>query len=77
MQGYVVVSDNPYFATSGEDGRFTIEKAPVGTYELQAWHEMYGIKTAKVTVEEGKAATVDFTYDAEADKPASAGGAPP
>ena len=77
MQGYVVVGDQPYHATSAADGRFTIEKAPVGTYELQAWHEMYGIKTAKVTVEEGKAATVDFTYDAEADKPASAGGTPP
>lgn len=74
MQGYVVVGDNPYHATSGGDGRFTIEKAPVGSYELQAWHEMYGIKTAKVTVEEGKTATVDFTYDAEKDRPASAGG---
>ena len=74
MQGYVVVGDSPYHATSGGDGRFTIEKAPVGSYEIQAWHEMYGIKTAKVTVEEGKAATVDFAYDAEKDKPASAGG---
>ena len=74
MQGYVVVGDSPYHGTSGADGRFTIEKAPVGTYELQAWHEMYGIKTAKVTVEEGKVATADFTYDAEKDKPASAGG---
>jgi hypothetical protein len=78
MQGYVVVGDNPYHATSGTDGHFTIEKAPVGSYELQAWHEMYGIKTAKVTVEAGKAATVDFTYDAEKDKPPSmAGGAAP
>jgi hypothetical protein len=39
---------------------------------------MYGIKTAKVTVEEGKPVTVDFTYDAEKDKPPSmASGAPP
>jgi hypothetical protein len=74
MQGYVVVGDNPYHATSGADGHFAIDKAPVGTYEVQAWHEMYGIKTAKVTVEEGKTATVDFTYDVEKDKPASAGG---
>jgi hypothetical protein len=76
MQGYVVVGDNPYHATSAADGRFTIEKAPVGTYELQAWHEMYGIKTATVTVEEGKTATADFAYDAEKDRPASAGGSP-
>ncbi|HLU66247.1 MAG TPA: carboxypeptidase-like regulatory domain-containing protein, partial [Kofleriaceae bacterium] len=76
MQGYVVVGDNPYHATSGEDGRFTIERAPAGSYELQAWHEYYGVKTAKVTVEEGKTATVDFTFDAEKDMPASAGGSP-
>jgi hypothetical protein len=70
MQGYVVVSDNPYFAASGADGRFTIEKAPVGTYALQTWHEFYGIKTAQVTVKEGETASVDFTYDADKDRPA-------
>ena len=74
MQGYVVVGDNPYHATSGADGRFTIEGAPVGTYELQAWHELYGIKTAKVTVEAGKVATVDLSFDAEKDRPASVAG---
>lgn len=70
MQGYVVVSDNPYFASSATGGKFTIEKAPAGTYTLQAWHEFYGIKTAQVTVVEGETATVDFTYDAEKDRPA-------
>ena len=70
MQGYVVVSDNPYSSASATDGKFTIEKAPAGTYTLQAWHEFYGIKTAQVTVKEGETATVDFTYDADKDRPA-------
>jgi hypothetical protein len=69
MKGYVVVSDHPYFGTSGEDGTFRIEDAPIGTYTLQAWHEFYGVKTAQVTVEEGKTAKVELTYDAAADKP--------
>jgi len=73
MQGYVVVSDNPYFSTSGADGQFTIEKAPVGTYTLQIWHEYYGIKTHEVTVADGKTAEVDFSYDAEKDRPARTG----
>jgi Carboxypeptidase regulatory-like domain len=73
MQGYVVVSDNPYFATSDEQGRFTIEKAPVGSYSVQIWHEYYGIKTEKVTVKEGATATVEVTYDAEKDRPAKTG----
>ena len=70
MQGYVVVSDNPYFATSGQDGTFTIDRAPAGTYQVQIWHEYYGVKTQEVTVAEGKPATVDITYDAEKDRPA-------
>jgi hypothetical protein len=73
MQGYVVVSDNPYFATSDKDGGFTIEKAPVGTYSVQVWHEVYGIKTEKVTVKEGATSTIEVTYDAEKDRPAQAG----
>ena len=73
MQGFVVVSDNPYFGTSGKDGHFTIERAPAGTYELQVWHEYYGIKTQSVTVAEGKSAEVHFTYDAEKDRPAQTG----
>jgi len=73
MQGYVVVSDNPYFDASDAEGRFEIAKAPVGTYTLQSWHEYYGIKTQKVTVKEGETAAVDFTYEAEKDRPAQTG----
>src|SRR6266545_4804206 len=50
MQGYVVVSDNPYAAATGPDGSFAIEQAPAGSYTLQSWHEYYGIKTLKITV---------------------------
>lgn len=70
MHGYVVVSDNPYFATTGQDGAFTIEKAPAGTYQVQIWHEYYGVKTQEVTVADGGTAAVDITYDAEKDRPA-------
>lgn len=70
MSAYLVVSDNPYFDTTGEDGTFTIEKVPVGTYKLEAWHSFYGKKTAEVTVKEGETAEVSFSYDAEKDKPA-------
>ena len=76
MQGYVVVGDHPYHATSAADGAFIIDKAPAGTYELQVWHEYYGVKTVPVTVAEGKTATVDVAFDAEKDRPASAGAAP-
>jgi hypothetical protein len=69
MQGYIVLSDNPYASVSDQGGAFTIDQAPVGTYELEAWHAFYGVKTAEVTVEEGKTAEVEFSFDAAADNP--------
>lgn len=62
MHAWVGVVEHPYFATSGEDGTFTITGLPAGTYTLEAWHETLGTKTAQVTVTEGGSASVTFTY---------------
>ncbi len=70
MRGFVVVTDHPYFAVSGADGSFTIDKLPPGKYKLEAWHATYGLKTADVEVADGKPADVAFTYDGtEAEPP--------
>jgi plastocyanin len=63
MRGFIVVSDHPFFATTKADGAFTIEKVPAGKYKLEAWHTRYGLKTAEVTVEDGKTVEATFTYD--------------
>ncbi len=63
MIGYVVVSDHPYFATTGEDGTFKIEGVPAGKYTLEAWHEHYGIKTVEVEVADKGSAEANFAYD--------------
>jgi plastocyanin len=42
MRGFVVVTDHPFFAVSGADGSFTIDKVPAGKYKLEAWHTTYG-----------------------------------
>ncbi|HEX8820359.1 MAG TPA: carboxypeptidase regulatory-like domain-containing protein [Archangium sp.] len=62
MTAWVVMSPHPYFATSGEDGAFTIEGVPPGTYTLEAWHETLGTKTAQVTVTEGQQAQTSFEF---------------
>jgi hypothetical protein len=36
MAAYIVAVDSPYFATSDEDGTFSID-APPGTYTYHAW----------------------------------------
>ncbi|HEV2969139.1 MAG TPA: hypothetical protein VGY55_04055 [Pirellulales bacterium] len=39
LRGFVYVSDDPYFAVSDDDGRFTIKNVPVGQWVFAAWHE--------------------------------------
>ena len=67
MRGFVGVAKTTVQATSGDSGSFKIDNVPPGTYTLEAWHEKLGAKTADVTVEAGKAAHVEFKFDA-ADK---------
>ena len=62
MTAYVLVTDNSYFAVSGRDGSFSIRGIPAGSYHLEAWHERFGLKTAKVTLSEGETARVAFSY---------------
>ncbi len=42
MSAFVLIRDNPYMATSGEDGSFVIEKIPAGTHEFIFWQESCG-----------------------------------
>jgi plastocyanin len=69
MQGYIVVSDNPYFAVSSKTGAYEMQGVPTGTHTIEMWHEYYGLKTASVTIEDGAVASLDYSYDALADDP--------
>ncbi len=64
MKAYVGVSEHPYFATSGEDGTFSIGGLPAGTYQIEAWHERFGTLAAEVTVGDGETASLEFTFSA-------------
>lgn len=70
MRSFVIVTDHPFFAVSGDDGSFTIDKIPAGKYEVEAWHSHYGLKKATVEVADGKPAEVKFTYDGTEAEPA-------
>lgn len=50
MSAYIAVFDHPFFAVTGDDGRFELTGVPPGTYTLVAWHERYGQKKQSVTV---------------------------
>ena len=62
MRAYAGIVSHPFFATTGNDGRFTIGRLPSGTYTLEAWHEGYGRRTATVTVRDSTTQHVTFTY---------------
>jgi plastocyanin len=50
MRGWIVVADHPFYAITGDTGRFTFDNVPPGQYTLQIWHERLGRRTSTVTV---------------------------
>ena len=42
-----------------------IANLPPGKYELEAWHEKYGVRTARVTVGATESKAQDFTFGAQ------------
>ena len=55
MEGWVYVVDNPYFAITGADGKFSIADVPPGTYTLVAVQPYTGPIEQPVTVTGGQA----------------------
>lgn len=66
MQAYLGVLEHPYFDTTGDQGSFTIENLPPGTYTIEAWHEEYGTQTQEVTVGASESVEVSFSFGTNA-----------
>jgi plastocyanin len=60
MEGYIVVLDTPHFAITDASGAYDITGVPPGKYKLVAWSEKLKSSEQEVTIESGKAATVDL-----------------
>ena len=61
MEGWVYVVDNPYFAITGADGKFSIADVPPGNYTLVTVQPYTGPIEQPVTVTEGQSA--DLTVE--------------
>ena len=64
MKSWVLVSDHPYYAVTDENGNFSIENIPAGTYDVVCWQEKFGSKrvlSATVTIGSGDT-TKDFVF---------------
>ena len=55
MTAYCLIIDHPYAVVSDKDGKFKIEKLPVGELEFRYWHSKVGYveKSVKITIKSG------------------------
>jgi len=60
MSGWLVATENPYFAVTDDSGNFKLTDVPAGTYTVEVWHETLGKSTQKVTVKAKEDAKANF-----------------
>jgi plastocyanin len=64
MAAYVGVVAHPFFAVTGDAGKFELKGIPPGTYTIEAWHEKFGRLTERVTIADRQSQAVTFTFKA-------------
>ncbi len=64
MAGYVVVTETPWHAITGEDGKAVIKGVPAGTFNIETWHEKLRGKPTKTRqkVEVSASGTVTASF---------------
>jgi plastocyanin len=64
MRSYIGVSPHPFFAVTDDKGQYSLRDVPPGEYELEAWHEVYGRETRRVSLGAGGQASAEFSFAA-------------
>jgi hypothetical protein len=62
MNAYAGVLDHPYYAVTGDGGKFELKTLPPGTYTIEAWHERLGTQSQPVTLGEKETKEITFTF---------------
>jgi plastocyanin len=62
MSAYIATFSHPFFGVSNSQGTVELANLPAGTFQIQAWHEKYGVQTQSVSVAAGETKQVAFTY---------------
>lgn len=66
MESFAGVTSHPFHSTSGDDGSFSLDRLPAGTYTIEAWHRNGGSQTQEVTVGDGETKEITFSFKAAA-----------
>ena len=61
MNAYILVFSHPFFAMTGQDGRYRIDNVPPGSYNVVAWNEGTASDPKPIVVPDGGIAELDFT----------------
>ena len=62
MTAYILVLPNTFYTMPAEDGSYSLAGIPPGSYELTAWHELFGRVTVPVDVASGGITPVEVTF---------------
>ena len=65
MHAWIGVVDNPYFAVTGPDGKFSLSNLPPGNYTIEAWQEDLGTQDTQVTVAPQSKNEIAFTFQGD------------
>ncbi len=63
MEAYIVVEDQPNFASPDAKGNYRFVGLPLGTFHIQVWHPSLGAKTESFTLERaGEVQRIDVNF---------------
>jgi len=64
MSAYIATFTHPFFGVSNSQGSVELNSLPAGTFQIQAWHEKYGLQTQSVSLAAGETKQITFSYRA-------------
>ena len=64
MSAYIATFTHPFFGVSNSQGIVELNNLPAGTFQIQAWHEKYGLQTQSVSLAAGETKQITFSYRA-------------
>ena len=62
MFGYMMAPKHPYAVVVGDDGSYSLDNIPPGSYKLKAWHPKLGVMKKDITVAANGKENVDFKF---------------